>query len=519
MTEIRYRPGRWFGVVSDRGMALLPDVLGEEGVKQVSEAFAAGRGLAGVLESLTGVFGASLLALPPFAVVSLEDDLSRVAVRGDLLVEVIEELGDDAPVVALSGEGVTTWNERMIAAPVSISLRVKAGRRGAALSLPIGSGVVLCSRLTATFRGATLEARPVGAEAGDAADPTEEEPVVEVVPVVEAAIVEPQVVEPQVVGVAAVEAPAAAPPVEEAVPAVMAPAVAPPVAVEPVLVEPVVVEPVVVEPPVADPAPVGRILAAEPAVPPAAVAPPEAPSAPPAAETGELDEWGYSAPPAAAPPAAPAPAAAPAPVAVPLGHDETRVPVSDTVRAADDEYDHLFGDTVARVVEDAAIREPEDEHGLIDLVPAASPPPELGDGDHDGHTISIAELRALAPVPAIPTPTSAIARLELSTGDVVELDRPVVIGRRPSAGRVAAHELPRLITVPSPLQDISRSHVEVRAEGRFVVVRDLASVNGTLLLRSGQVPVRLTGSESMVLAGGDVLDLGDGVTVTIREQA
>jgi hypothetical protein len=503
VTEIRYRPGRWFGVVSDRGMALLPDVLGEEGVKQVSEAFAAGRGLAGVLESLTGVFGAGLLALPPFAVVSLEDDLSRVAVRGDLLVEVIEELGDDAPVVALSGEGVTTWNERMIAAPVSISLRVKAGRRGAALSLPIGSGVVLCSRLTATFRGATLEARPVGAEVGDVADPTEEEPVVEVVPVVDTAIVEPQVV-----GVAAVEAPAAPPPAEEAVPVVVAPVVAVPVTVEPVLVEPVVVDPVVVEPQDADPASVGRIPAAEPA-----------------AETGELDEWGYSAPPAAAPPAAPAPpavsapAAAPEPAAAPLGHDETRVPVSDTVRAADDEYDHLFGETVARVVEDAAIREPEDEHGLIDLVPAASPSPEVGDGDHDGHTISIAELRALAPAPATPTPTSAIARLELSTGDVVELDRPVVIGRRPSAGRVAAHELPRLITVPSPLQDISRSHVEVRAEGRFVVVRDLASVNGTLLLRSGQVPVRLTGSESMVLAGGDVLDLGDGVTVTIREQA
>ncbi|WKK70871.1 FHA domain-containing protein [Rathayibacter oskolensis] len=116
-------------------------------------------------------------------------------------------------------------------------------------------------------------------------------------------------------------------------------------------------------------------------------------------------------------------------------------------------------------------------------------------------------------------PSGAIARLELSTGDIVELDRPVVIGRRPSAGRAAAHELPHLVTVPSPLQDISRSHVEVRAEGRFVVVRDLASVNGTVLLRSGQAPVRLTGSESMVLAGGDVLDLGDGVTVTVRERA
>nr|WP_254072030.1 FHA domain-containing protein [Rathayibacter sp. VKM Ac-2857] len=403
----------------------------------------------------------------------------------------------------------------MIAGPVSISLRVKAGRRGAALSLPIGSGVVLCSRLTATFRGATLEARPVGAEAGE--PPEEEVPVVEAVvaepvvaevPVVEPVVAEPPVEEPVVVEVAVVE------------PVSVEPAIAPPVIEEPVVVAPPVVTPPVVTPPVVTPS----VVEPSPAILPAALLAAAAPPAPSSAETGELDEWGYSAPPVvtAAPPAAPpapAPAAAQEPTAAPLRHDETRVPVSDTVRAADDEYDHLFGETVARVVEDAAIREPEDEHGLIDLVPAASPSPELGDGDHDGHTISIAELRALAPAPSIPPPSSAIARLELSTGDVVELDRPVVIGRRPSAGRVAAHELPRLITVPSPLQDISRSHVEVRAEGRFVVVRDLASVNGTLLLRSGQVPVRLTGSESMVLAGGDVLDLGDGVTVTIRETA
>ncbi|MDY0915004.1 hypothetical protein SOM15_19420, partial [Rathayibacter festucae] len=273
MTEIRYRPGRWFGVVSERGMALLPDVLGEEGVKQVSEAFAEGRGLAGVLETLTGVFGASLLALPPFAVVALEGDLSRVAVRGDLLVEVVEELGDGAPVVALSGEGVTTWNERMIAAPVSISLRVKAGRRGAALSLPIGSGVVLCSRLTATFRGETLEARPVGAEAGE---PPEEE-----VPVVEPVVAEPVVAEVPVVEAAAVEPPVVEPPVEEPVVvevAVVEPVIAPPAIEEPVVVAPPVVTPPVVTPPVVEPSP-----AVEPAAPLAAAAPPAASSAAPPA--------------------------------------------------------------------------------------------------------------------------------------------------------------------------------------------------------------------------------------------
>ncbi|WKK70870.1 hypothetical protein Q0F99_14080 [Rathayibacter oskolensis] len=45
------------------------------------------------------------MALPPFAVVALEGGLSRVAVRGDLLVEVVEELDESAPVLVLSGEG------------------------------------------------------------------------------------------------------------------------------------------------------------------------------------------------------------------------------------------------------------------------------------------------------------------------------------------------------------------------------------------------------------------------------
>lgn len=504
MTEVRYRPGRWFGVVSEHGMALLPEVLGEEGVKQVAEAFAGGRGLASVLETLTGVFGASLVALPPFAVVALEGGLSRVAVRGDLLVEVVEDLDESAPAVVLSGEGVTTWNERMIAAPVSITLRVRAGRRGAAVSLPIGSGVVLCSRLTATFLGATLEARPVGADAPDALEEElDEEATGPEVPVVEA-----PVVEVPAVGVLPVEAPAVEMPAAE-VPAVEVPAVP----------RPVVTALREQEPPVAGSSPVDP-----PSAPPVLAAAPVARTPDPRAdETADLDEWGYARRPDDVPVIdpfpAPAPGAASESPGPALGHDETRVPVSETVRAADDEYDHLFGETVARVVEDAAVRDAEEEPALIDLVPVAVPGAEGVDGDHDGHTISIAELRALASAPPAPVAprSSAIARLELSTGDVVELDRPVVIGRRPSAGRAAAHELPHLVTVPSPLQDISRSHVEVRAEGRFVVVRDLASVNGTVLLRSGQAPVRLAGSESMVLAGGDVLDLGDGVTVTIRE--
>ncbi|NQX28328.1 FHA domain-containing protein [Microbacteriaceae bacterium VKM Ac-2854] len=501
MTEIRYRPGKWFGIVSEHGVALLPDVLDEDAVKQVWSSFAEGRGLAGVLETLTGAFGVGLMSLPPFAVVALDGELARIAVRGDLLVSVVEDLDESVPPGIVSGEGVTTWSERMIAAPVSISVRQKANRRGSALSLPISSGVVLCSQLTSTYRGAIVEA--------DQGETGEIEPLAVVVDEAD-------------------EAPVAA----------AAPAIAEPVA------------PVIA------------------AVPESAV-PNPAPTPPPAQPVDDLDEWGYpraepeavAAVSAAAPGPEPRPAPAlepepesaaieePAPIPAPIpaaisvatpvvqpeltrhpdatmATEHTRFPAAETVRTPEDEYDHLFGATEVRVVEDAAVRAAPDDGLLISGVPGAvaapsappTPAPE-DDGDHDGHTISVAEMRALqASAPVAPAPRAGtIAVLELSTGDVIELDRPVIIGRRPATGRAAAGQLPQLVTVPSPMQDISRSHLDVRAEGIHVVARDLGTVNGTVLRRVGQAPVRLNGSAPVLVVGGDVLDLGDGVTVTIRE--
>ena len=41
------------------------------------------------------------------------------------------------------------------------------------------------------------------------------------------------------------------------------------------------------------------------------------------------------------------------------------------------------------------------------------------------------------------------------------------------------------MTVPSPGHDISRTHLEVAPEGWSVVVTDLHSTNGTILVRPG----------------------------------
>src|SRR5690606_32751072 len=123
-------------------------------------------------------------------------------------------------------------------------------------------------------------------------------------------------------------------------------------------------------------------------------------------------------------------------------------------------------------------------------VPAAAPAgPRLG--DHDGSTVSVAEMLAMQanpPTAAMNTGTGSFSqrrrgRARLSTGQVLEIDRTIIVGRLPRASRVTGQP-PMLVTVPSPEQDISRNHVEIRGEGGAVVVVDLNTTNGTVLLRA-----------------------------------
>ena len=121
---------------------------------------------------------------------------------------------------------------------------------------------------------------------------------------------------------------------------------------------------------------------------------------------------------------------------------------------------------------------------------------------------------------AVPGPsTPAPAKIHLSSGLVVALNRPVLLGRAPQVSRVANSALPRLVTVPSPNQDISRTHSEVRQDGDDVLVTDLRSTNGVLLLRQGHGPQRLHPGEPTVVEPGVVVDLGEGVTFTVERGA
>jgi hypothetical protein len=108
-----------------------------------------------------------------------------------------------------------------------------------------------------------------------------------------------------------------------------------------------------------------------------------------------------------------------------------------------------------------------------------------------------------------------LAVLRASSGTSAEVDRTVLIGRAPSSDR-SSSQTPRLMTVPSPNHDISRTHLEVSPDDWQVVVTDLNSTNGTILVPPGAGDgQQLAPGEPIPVQVGSVMELGDGVSVLI----
>ncbi|MDF2507158.1 MAG: hypothetical protein K0Q52_1017 [Microbacterium sp.] len=417
-----YRPGQWFLIVIPGALvALPPDVPGDV-VARLWERMPEEKTLATVVDVLTTHVGGSFTALPSFVAAVAEGADLRIALRGPVSAHV--ECATES--IELSGEDVTTWNERFLGGATTIEITVES--TADADGLPVQSGIVRAA-------GASAELEPSDAEP------------------LTAALGPAPIVREAEAGTAAAE-------------------------------------PVTTEP--------------EPAEPELSVPSPEPESAPAPAPEEE---------PAPAP--EPEPEPEPAEEPLPAIDDAFLTPTEVTLAPyADDDFDQLWGATVHTA-------------GTPPVVTAA---PDALEGDHDGATVSAAELRAMrqqppvsndAPtevldVPAVPGTASA-GRIRLSTGQVAALDRTVIIGRRPRSTRASGANLPHLIAVESPQQDISRSHLEVRPEGDTVVIIDLHTTNGSTLLRPGADPMRLHPGEQTLVLSGDVVDLGDGVTVAFED--
>lgn len=121
--------------------------------------------------------------------------------------------------------------------------------------------------------------------------------------------------------------------------------------------------------------------------------------------------------------------------------------------------------------------------------------------------------------PPAPPVTRPVARLVFSSGENVEVDRPVLVGRAPEARRSSSGDQPRLVAVPSPQQEVSSTHLEIRpgtgADQGTAVVTDLGSTNGTVLVQPGLPPEDLQPGVAIQLVPGAIIDLGDGVTIQV----
>ncbi len=116
---------------------------------------------------------------------------------------------------------------------------------------------------------------------------------------------------------------------------------------------------------------------------------------------------------------------------------------------------------------------------------------------------------------ADPTPNRVGSYRFRISNTVVALDLPAYIGRKPARPRVVHGPLPRCVRVPSPTKEVSGTHLEIRQLGSAVIVTDLRSTNGTVVIVPGDEPRKLRQGESVVVLPGTLVDIGDGNVLEI----
>lgn len=543
--RVRYRAGGWLGLVRGRCLVALPADASEETAAVAWDLLS---GTPGVEQLLAAVLSGrlDLTGLPSFAIVSFREGTSVHAIlRGEVTLR-MSPVGTGE--TELNGMGVATWNERVFRDIGSFELLVE-GAASDGEDLPLEAGAVRLGSLYADL-------------GVDRADSGEEQKVPE-------AVASPSAPEPEPAAEPAPEpepAPVPVPvPVPEPAPdavevtdqdATIAPEPRPEPATSTTRAVPADDE--TTEDDLDD-----QTIASAPGSAPASAPQGSASSAVPGPQ--ELID---SVPWLAA-------ARKAVPVRTPQTADESMKTAPEDLNmtvapAPSDEDDHGADPTDADVADDADTVLSPSAPGAAPLPQPSAPPagPASGPGgagvpaatqeDHDGETVmksdlDLADLPAEAPAPAPPPPPAtgpvvlarqcsdghanpptnatcgicgqslsgeaqqvrrpSLGRIRMSTGEVVELDRPAVVGRQPQAHRVGSGTMPRMVQVRSPHGDISRSHCEVVLEGWHVQLRDLKATNGTVLIREGQPPRRLGQGESLMVLDGDIADLGDGVSL------
>lgn len=461
-----YTPGDWFAVVGGGVVVLLAPTTPADVVRGVWQAAPERGGIAAQLEVL---LGQGIAGLHAFAAVDLTGGRAHVALRGD--VEVTLGSGGDAQVLA--ARDVVTWSEHVTARPEVVTVRAGAARPGgvpAGGELPVVAGVVRADRVRVRLSAPAAPKDEVADEAPVAAG-------------------------------GGTRAALRTGPTAPTAPAPTAPAPAEPVADH------------------LDPAPRSARVPVRVGVLPAGPA-----------DQG-ADPFDHAAAPTAAPPHASADTAPdglasaagapghpqPAPLTQPLVgvvEPAALLPVPGPVVEDHDGLTIVTGDLAAirQHLPSWATAQGPGAAPWTGALPAAAPV-----------AAAVGALGTLAPEHLGGGTRTAVApaglRLVLSSGQIVPLDRTVLIGRAPQATRVSSRDVPRLVTVPSPEQDISRTHAQVRVEGGLALVTDLDSTNGITVTTGGGPARALPAGTPCPVGPGDLVDLGDGVTFVVESGA
>jgi hypothetical protein len=551
----RFQPGEGVAIIADTAVCLLLDEPTSALVALLGPVLRDGSGADAALEAMVRSGG---LDLPPFALVAIEDDQVRVVVRGRIGAWIHAE-GEP---VELTGSRVRTWVEHVADDARSVRLSVDAS---------VAPDAALDFEATGVVPAAVLDVVVGSGLAGTespAVPKTSGAPVIDVpaLPIPDVALMDTGDAAEGAVDIDVVPGSADVGPIVRIDDvdrrSVDEPFVDDPAELTRYEPEPIDLELVAVEAPHADDSPLELPVPPEVGDPGSVVDPPESgePLDHGATLIGPFDLDGHDVEEPDRPdPDGSGELGAPAsdiPTPPPFPTADAALDVAATTGGVDD-YDHLFGATQFRTVEQAAVR-PSDadvddgQEALISSLPGGSPvdeaPDGTGDGDHDGHTVSMASLRAQlqqsAPTPGtspsvhavhcpaghlnpthagtcrvcgatildqehVSVPRPVLGTLQFSDGRVVIVSRPLIIGRSPTTNGRLSGEAPELVVVPSPLKEVSSTHLEVRLEGWQVLVIDRQSTNGTIVTAPGRDPQRLRPGEPVPITPGTRVNLAD----------
>lgn len=445
---------RWFAgeqivIAWPDGIALVDGTVGLAVAERIWARLRRDSQLGTFLKTLSEGSSLGFLDLPPFAIAVRDLQRYHLAVRGSLSVEV--HIGEH--VETLSGEGITTWAERVIPEPAAIRLGVcEADSDG----VPLVDGVVVGGAITIGEPRA-VAALPVAPQTSVSESPPAEAPATE----------SPEVEPPN--GVANTTL-AELDEIESADH----------------------VESEVMPEPASPPRPESLAVPAN-ALPPSGVGSAEvqSPGNPydslwdksialdieAAAIREEDEELG---------------AVQGSPPAPDLGAE-----LSGAVSA-----EQLSGDTVA------------DEGSVVVSMPGASRQPQVlarfCDRDHANppERASCFVCGAAVSGDARMAARPQLGWLRVEGGETIPLRGPIIAGRNPRSTALTLSESPRLVALPHP--HVSGTHLAILIEGWRLMARDLNSSNGTFLRRHGEPPVRLP-EAPVPLVPGDLIDLGKGL--------